>query len=85
VLVPQPRDLSGRLALAHEYQSRFDHGTPILVDTMNNASWEALSKAPNLGLLEDQGGVVRAREGWFDRPAMEESLASLGIHPRNDQ
>src|SRR5204862_4722834 len=63
VLVPQPHDLAGRLALAREYQRRFDHGTPILVDTMDNASWEALGKAPNLGLLVDQSGIVRARQG----------------------
>lgn len=77
VLVPQPKTMQERLALAGEYQKRFSNGATVLVDTMDNASWTALGEAPNLGLLVDQKGVVREREGWFDAKGMEKSIPPL--------
>lgn len=82
VVVRQPTTLQERLTLAHQYQSRFSQGAVILVDTMDNASWNALGKAPNLGLLVDSHGVVRVRQGWFDRIAMAKAIEELKVAAR---
>ena len=78
VLVRQPTTIEERLALARQYQDRFGRtgqdGALVLVDTMDNASWQALGQAPNLGLLVDGSGTVRLRQGWFDGKAIEQAL-----------
>lgn len=81
VLVRQPGTQAARMTLAAEYHTRYALGSTLLIDTMDNASWKALGAAPNLGLLVDSKGIIRAREGWFDEEAMEKSLAELGIQP----
>lgn len=79
VLVRQPTDLTQRLELARAYQQRFPGGTIYLVDTMDNASWQALGQAPNLGLLVDRSGVVMLRQGWFDSASMMTAIEGLGV------
>ncbi|MFY9344364.1 MAG: deiodinase-like protein [Planctomycetota bacterium] len=74
VLVRQPTDLAGRLALARRYAAEWAAGTPVVVDTMDDASWHVLGRAPNLGLIVDRAGVVVARCGWFDIARIEEAL-----------
>lgn len=81
VLVRQPSSQAERLLLAGEYQKRFSSEAVVVVDTMDNASWLALGQAPNLGLVVDAKGIVRAREGWFDAAATEAALAELGVMP----
>jgi hypothetical protein len=43
---------------------------------MDNASWQALGKAPNLGLLIDEHGIVKVRQGWFDAMGMASAIES---------
>jgi len=74
VLVKQPTTLDERLAVARQFRQRFSNGATVFVDTMDNASWQALGKAPNLGLLVDERGIVKVRQGWFDPKAMDQSL-----------
>lgn len=74
VLVRQPATLEERLALARTYQERFGPSALVVVDTMDNAAWEALGKAPNVALLVDSEGIVRLRQGWFEPAAMETAL-----------
>ena len=78
VLVRQPRTLDERLMLAQQYRRRFSNGITILVDGMDNASWNALGQAPNLGLLVDKKGIVRLRQGWFNHDEMEKALLTMG-------
>lgn len=78
-LVRQPTDLTQRLELAREYQQRFPSGTIYMVDTMDNASWQALGQVPNLGLLVDRSGVVMLRQGWFDSESMTTAIEGLGL------
>jgi peroxiredoxin len=77
VLMPQPVTLDDRVKLAREYSERYCHGTTVLVDTMDNASWIALGEAPNLGLLIDRDGIVRLRQGWFEMKEMEAAIRPL--------
>lgn len=66
VLVRQPATLPERLALARRYAHDWAAGVTVFVDTMDDASWQALGQAPNLGLCVDRAGSVVARTGWFD-------------------
>jgi hypothetical protein len=75
VLVRQPTTLEERLALARRYAETLAKGTTVLVDTMDDAAWIALGRAPNVGLAVGADGVVRARAGWFDAKAIETALA----------
>lgn len=81
VLVRQPTGLTGRLALAREFQSRYAPGTTVLVDLMDDAAWKSLGQAPNLGLLVVGHGMVRMRQGWFDADAMTKELIAIGVKP----
>ena len=67
-------------SLARQYQQRFSDAAIVLVDTMDNASWHALGQAPNLGLLIDQQGIVKVRQGWFDAKAMREATDAILKH-----
>lgn len=75
VLVRQPRTLEERLALARRYAETLAKGTTVLVDTMDDAAWIALGRAPNVGLAVGADGVTLARAGWFDAKAIETALA----------
>ena len=78
VLVGQPTTLAARLALAQRYARDWAGGTTrVLVDTMDDAAWHALGRAPNVGLCIDANGVVRARTGWFDAERLATELQLL--------
>ena len=66
-----------RLALARRYAADWAAGTPVFVDTMDDASWHALGRAPNLGLVVDGAGTVVARCGWFDAVRIEAAVQGL--------
>lgn len=74
VLVRQPRDARERATLARDYRDRFGADSLVVVDTMDDASWHALGRAPNLGLLVDSEGIVRLRQGWFEPDEMRAAL-----------
>ena len=75
VLVRQPTTLAERLALARRYAETLAKGTTVLVDTMDDAAWIALGRAPNVGLAVGADGVTLCRAGWFDAKAIEAALA----------
>jgi Iodothyronine deiodinase len=75
VLVRQPTTLEERLALARRYAETLAKGTTVLVDTMDDAAWIALGRAPNVGLAVGADGVTLCRAGWFDAKAIEAALA----------
>lgn len=77
VLVRQPTTLTDRMILAREFDARFGGGATMLVDPMDDIAWRTLGMAPNLGLLVDADGVIRARQGWFDAAAMDLALDGL--------
>lgn len=77
VLVRQPTNLDERRRLANRYAKDWAAGTGVVVDTMDDASWKALGRAPNLGLVVDRDGVVRARCGWLDVARIEAALQGL--------
>lgn len=77
VLVRQPATLAARCELARRYAQDWAQGVPMLVDTIDNASWLALGRAPNLGLVVNRDGVVVARTGWCDSTKLGTAIAEL--------
>lgn len=79
VLLAQPTTLTDRLALARRYARDWSCGVRVVVDPMANDAWWELGRAPNLCLVVDAEGLVRARSGWFDAARAEAALREL--HP----
>lgn len=74
ILRKQPNQLDDRLELAQEFKRYLRIDVPIYVDLLDNRAWKALGAAPNIAFLVREGGVVTARQGWFDGPAFEASI-----------
>lgn len=73
----QPETLEARLALAGTLLAQLGGTLQCLVDDMDNAGWQALGGAPNMGLLIDRHGIVVEKQGWFHPPDMERALLAL--------
>lgn len=73
----QTRALAERQALAKKYVEKFEYGGAMVIDAMDNRSWDVAGRGPNLGLLIETGGKVRVKHGWFDGPTMERSIEHL--------
>ncbi len=71
VLVRQPGTFADRRALARRFATEWAGGTPVLVDTMDDAAWRALGEAPHVGLCVAGDGIVSVRTPWFDAAKIE--------------
>jgi len=74
ILRRQPTTLEERLDLAQEFKRYLRVSTPIYVDTTSDQAWRAFGAAPNIALLVETGGIVVARESWFDGPTMQTTI-----------
>ncbi len=81
VLVRQPGTLADRCVLARRFATDWAEGTPVLVDTMDDAAWRALGEAPHVGLCVRGDGIVMARTPWFDAAKIE-AAADLALRER---
>jgi ankyrin repeat protein len=89
VLRRQPRTLAERQRLAEEFKDRLhvpEHVT-VYLDGMDNHLWQALGGGPNMAVLVSPGGIVLARQGWFDPQPMADRIdrfASAFAVPRGN-
>jgi hypothetical protein len=74
ILRRQPTTLEERLDLAQEFKRYLRVSTPIYVDTTHDQAWKAFGAAPNIALFVEAGGIVVARESWFDGPPMQTTI-----------
>ena len=74
ILRHQPKTMKDRLALVKEFVDYLRVDATIYVDTMDNQAWKALGSGPNMAALVMPGGIVAARQGWFDGPALEKPI-----------
>jgi Iodothyronine deiodinase len=70
----QPRNLLERDKLADEFKERLGLSLPIMLDNMENHAWASFGGGPNMAILIDRGGIVRARQGWFDDDELRDSI-----------
>lgn len=85
ILCRQPRTLKDRLALANRFKDRLHVKIPIYVDPMSNAVWSQLGGGPNMGVLVDRGGIVVAKQSWFDAPSMQKAIDAFLAAAPNPQ
>ncbi|MDX1962404.1 MAG: ankyrin repeat domain-containing protein [Pirellulales bacterium] len=86
ILRKQPTTMEDRLELAQEFKRYLRIDVPIHVDPVDNRAWKALGAAPNIAFLVDKEGIVTARQGWFEGPALEKSIEEhLKDMPRDEQ
>lgn len=75
ILRAQPMSLEDRIELAQEFKRYLRIDVPIYVDMLDNRAWKAIGAAPNIAFLVEEGtGLVAARQGWFEGPALEKML-----------
>lgn len=70
----QPRNLGQRDKLADEFKERLGLLLPIMLDDMENHAWALFGGGPNMALLIDKDGVVKAKQGWFNDDEMRDSI-----------
>ncbi|MDF2435809.1 MAG: hypothetical protein K0Q95_185 [Bacteroidota bacterium] len=68
VLYEQPDTYAERLELIDSLRANYAIVPEILVDGPCNQWWQNFGPAPNNAYLIDTNGIVRAKQGWFQRP-----------------
>ena len=72
---PLPKSEYEKLAYAQEFAQLGE--LPVLVDGLNNATYEAYGKAPNGAYLVDKDGTLVFRGTWADSRKMEHMIDTL--------
>lgn len=72
---PLPKSEYEKLAYAQEFAQLGE--LPVLVDGLNNATFEAYGKAPNGAYLVDKDGTLVFRGTWADSRKMEHMIDTL--------
>ena len=72
---PMPKSEYEKMAYAQEYAQLGK--LPVLVDGLNNATFEAYGKAPNGAFLVDKDGNLVFRSTWADSRKMEHMIDTL--------
>jgi hypothetical protein len=67
VLYEQPDTYGERLELIDSLQANYSIIPEILVDGPCNQWWQNFGPAPNNAYLIDTNGIVKAKQGWFQR------------------
>jgi hypothetical protein len=67
VLYEQPDTYGKRLELIDSLEANYSIVPEILVDGPCNQWWQNFGPAPNNAYLIDTNGIVRAKQGWFQR------------------
>lgn len=79
LLIPQPRTQDERNGRARECVEGTRLGVPVVVDSMDNATWKAYGSAPNCGYLIGTDGKVIVAQPWFDAGPMRNALEKLSL------
>jgi hypothetical protein len=74
VMVEQPTDIDGRLALAKQAKTTLKLTTPILMDTMDDATAKAYGGLTNAAVLVGRDGKVIAHQKWFEPYALRRMI-----------
>jgi hypothetical protein len=67
VLYEQPDTYGDRLEMIDSLEANYNIIPEILVDGPCNQWWQNFGPAPNNAYLIDTNGIVRAKQGWFQR------------------
>lgn len=82
LLIEQPTDYEGRIALVRRTIDEFGEHRQILVDGMDNATWEAWGRRPNSAFVIDRGGEIVEKQFWANPNRLRATLAQLTGDPR---
>lgn len=73
----QPKSAEERAARAASCVQRLGLRTPIVIDTMDDATWKAYGSAPNCACLIGRDGKVIEQQGWFEPHEMRKAIEAL--------
>lgn len=74
VLYRQPVTEDDRHEVATSARSGMNIKIPMLIDNMENSTWNAYGKAPNAAYLIGKDGLIKLRQGWFEPVEFEKVL-----------
>jgi hypothetical protein len=77
ILVPQPTTMEERLKVARDCATSLKLKVPLVIDTLDNATWQAYGRAPNCAYLINKEGKIVAAQPWFDGGPLRAELARL--------
>jgi len=77
VYADQPADALSRLERARWTRSAIDHAGTFLVDTMDNAAWSSLGRAPSAAWVIDQHGTIQLAQPWVEPDGIARALEDL--------
>lgn len=77
LLIPQPKTVEERLARAKTCVADTHVSVPVVVDTMDNATWKAYGSAPNCGYLIGRDGKIVAAQPWIQPGEMRSAIVKL--------
>ncbi|MCF7849442.1 MAG: hypothetical protein K9M45_11385 [Kiritimatiellales bacterium] len=77
ILVAQPKSPAERKALAEQFVKQVNPPSQILVDGMDNEIWALLGAGPNVAVLVDRNGHVRAKQDWFRLASLKGAIEQV--------
>lgn len=77
ILLAQPTTMEARLKLARECAASLKLKVPMVIDTLDNATWQAYGRAPNCAYLINKEGKIVAAQPWFDGGPLRKELEKL--------
>ena len=77
ILVPQHTSLQERMMVASMSKTELKFEYPFLVDSLDNATWQAYGSAPSPAFVIDRTGVITLRQASVDPDEIDKSLAQL--------
>jgi len=77
VLLEEPATLDQRVARAKWSKDTLGIRYPVLVDSMNNATWTNYGRAASPAFVIDVDGRIALRQVWVDPKVIREKLATL--------
>jgi len=77
ILVAQPKTDEERRLLAERFVKLVNPPVPLLIDSMKNEIWAALGAGPNMAVLADNTGRVRAKQDWFRYTKLKDAIEKV--------
>jgi hypothetical protein len=74
ISVEQPTDMDGRMALAKRARDALKLTTPLVIDTMDDATSKAYGGTTNAAILIGRDGTILARQKWFEPYALRADI-----------
>lgn len=74
ILYRQPTNEAERKKVASDARAELEITMPLLLDDMQDSTWNAYGRAPNSGYLIGMDGRIKLRQGWLKPKDLEKAI-----------